>query len=377
MSHVVLAPDKFKGTLSAAQAAAHLAAGLERASPGLRVIRLPVADGGDGTVDAAVAAGYRRAEAEVQGPSGEPVSAAFAFGDGTAVIESAQAAGLGRLPGGVPAPLTASSRGVGELILAAAGLGARRVVLGLGGVASTDGGAGLVTALGARLLDESGAELPPGGAALARLARIDRSGLRDLAGTDVVVATDVDNPLLGACGAAAVYAPQKGASPPDVICLERGLARWADVAERALGRVSRDCPGSGAAGGLGFAALAFLGATMRPGIEVMLGLLSFATRLPGARLVVTGEGALDAQTLHGKAPAGVARATAAHAPGVPVVAVAGTCSLSPDQLRSAGLARAYALADIEPDPVRCREQAGPLLEELAGRVAHDWLGRTD
>jgi glycerate 2-kinase len=163
MSHVVLAPDKFKGTLSAAQAAAHLAAGLERARPGLRVVPLPVADGGDGTVDAAVAAGYERAGAEVRGPAGEPVSAAFAFGGGIAVIESAQAAGLGRLPGGVPAPLTASSRGVGQLILAAAGLGAKRIVLGLGGVASTDGGAGLVTALGARLLDDSGAELPPGG----------------------------------------------------------------------------------------------------------------------------------------------------------------------------------------------------------------------
>ena len=282
---MVLAPDKFKGTLTAAQAAAHLAAGLQRARPGLRVIRLPVADGGDGTVDAAVAAGYQRAEAEVQGPTGELVRAAFAVGDGTVIIESAQAAGLGRLPGSVPAPLTASSRGVGELILAAAALGAKRIVLGLGGVASTDGGAGMVAALGARLLDESGAELPPGGAALARLARIDLSGMADLAGLGVVAATDVDNPLLGERGAAAVYAPQKGASAPDVACLERGLARWADVAERALGRVSRHDPGAGAAGGLGFAALAFLGATMRPGIEVMLGLHSFAARLAGAGLV--------------------------------------------------------------------------------------------
>jgi glycerate kinase len=373
--HVLLAPDKFKGTLTAAQAAAHLAAGLERARPGLRTVRLPVADGGEGTVEAAVAAGYRRAEAEVAGPAGPRVRAAFASRDGTAVIESAQAAGLARLPGRVPAPLTASSRGVGELIAAAADSGARRIVLGLGGVACTDGGAGLLAALGARLLDESGAELPPGGAALARLDRIDLSGLRPLAGAEVVVATDVDNPLLGEHGAAAVYAPQKGASPSDVACLERGLARWADVAERALGQVSRDRAGAGAAGGLGFAALAFLGATVRPGIEVMLGLLSFADQLPGARLVITGEGALDAQTLRGKAPAGVARATAAHAPGVPVIAVAGTCSLSAGQLRSAGFARAYALADLEPDPARSREQAGPLLEELAGWVARDWMTR--
>jgi glycerate kinase len=230
-----------------------------------------------------------------------------------------------------------------------------------------------MTALGARLLDESGAELPPGGAALARLHRIDLSRLRDLSGTEVIAATDVDNPLLGERGAAAVYGPQKGASAQDVTLLEDGLSRWADVAERTLGRRVRDEPGAGAAGGLGFAALAFLGATTRPGIELLLDLLSFASHLRGARLVITGEGALDRQTLHGKAPAGVARATAAAAPGVPVVAVAGICSLTPDQLRSAGISAAYALADIEPDLARCREQAGPLLENLAVNVARDWI----
>jgi glycerate kinase len=373
MNHVVIAPDKFKGTLTAAQAAAHVAAGLVRARPGLQVIQVPVADGGDGTVDAAVAAGYRRVEARVSGPTGRPVTAAFAFRGGTAIIESAQACGLSRLPGGEPAPLTASSRGVGDLILAATGMGAKRIVLGLGGVASTDGGAGLATALGARLLDESGAELPPGGAALTRLHRIDLSGLRVLDGTDFVVATDVDNPLLGDRGAAAVYSPQKGASAQDVRYLEDGLDRWADVAEQALGQVRRHDRGAGAAGGLGFAALAFLDATMRPGIEVMLDLLSFTDQLPGARLVVTGEGALDTQTLHGKAPAGVARMTAAAAPGLPVIAVAGVCSLTTAQLLSAGIARAYALADIEPDSRRCRTQAGPLLEDLAGRIARDWI----
>jgi glycerate kinase len=246
-------------------------------------------------------------------------------------------------------------------------------VLGLGGVACTDGGAGLVTALGARLLDESGAELPPGGAALARLNRIDVSGLKDLSGTDVIAATDVDNPLLGERGAAAVYAPQKGASAQDVTTLEDALARWADVTERTLGRGMRDDPGAGAAGGLGFAALAFLGASVRPGIELLLELLSFPGHLPGARLVITGEGALDTQTLHGKAPAGVARVTAAAAPGLPVVAVAGICSLTDDQLRSAGISAAYALADIEPDLTRCREQAGPLLEDLTARLARDWI----
>ena len=373
MSHVVIAPDKFKGTLTAPQVAAHVAAGLDRACPGLKTVQVPVADGGDGTVDAAEAAGYRRVEIGVRGPTGKPVTASFALLDGTAIIESAQACGLTRLPGGVPAPLTATSRGVGELILAAIRMRAKRIVLGLGGVACTDGGAGLVTALGGKLVDESGLELPPGGAALDRLDRIDVSKLRDLSGTEVIAATDVDNPLLGPRGAAAVYAPQKGASPEDVTILENGLARWADVAEQTLGFRERDERGAGAAGGLGFAALGFLSATMQPGIELMLDLISFTGHLSGARLVITGEGALDTQTLHGKAPAGVARAAAAAAPDLPVVAVAGVCSLTAGQLRSAGLARAYALADIEPDLARCRDQAGPLLEELAGSIARDWI----
>jgi glycerate 2-kinase len=374
VSHVVIAPDKFKGTLTAVQVAARVAAGLQRACPGLLTVQVPVADGGDGTVAAAEAAGYRRIEIEVRGPTGRPVTAAFAFAEGTAVIESAQACGLDRLPGGAPAPLTASSYGVGELITAASTMRAKQIVLGLGGVASTDGGAGLVTALGARLLDESGAELPPGGAALARLDRIDLSQLQDLSRTEVIMATDVDNPLLGELGAAAVYSPQKGASAEDVRFLEDGLARWADLTEQTLGLVRRHDHGAGAAGGLGFAALAFLGATMRPGIELMLDLASFAARLAGARLVITGEGALDTQTLHGKAPAGVARATAAAAPDLPVIAVAGMCSLTADQLRSVGIRRAYALTDIELDLGRCRSQAGPLLEDLAGRVARDWIG---
>jgi glycerate kinase len=351
--------------------------------PDLAAVQVPVADGGDGTVDAAEAAGYRRVEIGVRGPTGKPVNASFALLDETAVVESAQACGLARLPGGERAPLTATSRGAGELILAAVRMRAKRIVLGLGGVACTDGGAGLVTALGGRLLDSSGIELPPGGAALATLDRVDVRRLRDLGGAEVIAATDVDNPLLGPHGAAAVYGPQKGASPRDVTLLEQGLARWADVAEKSFGFAKRDEPGAGAAGGLGFAVLGFLGAGTQPGIGLMLDLLSFAGHLPGARLVVTGEGALDEQTLHGKAPAGVARAAAtagglgksdtAADPDLPVVAVCGVSSLSPEQLSSAGITRAYALTDIEPDLTRCREQAGPLLEDLAERVAQDWL----
>jgi glycerate kinase len=384
MSHVLVAPDKFKGTLTAGQVAGHLAAGLERVRPGLGIVQVPVADGGDGTVDAAEAGGYRPIEMGVRGPTGKAITAAFAFADGTAVIEAAAASGLALLPDGDPAPLTAHTRGVGELILTAARMRAKRIVLGLGGVATTDGGSGMVRAFGARLLDSAGVELPAGGGALARLAELDLSKLRDLSGTEFVVANDVDNPLLGPHGAAAVYGPQKGATPADVAVLEEGLTRWADVVEGTLGGADqvpggadqvpggsyRDVPGAGAAGGLGFAALAFLGATSRPGIELMLELISFGSHLDNASLVITGEGALDAQSLRGKAPVGVARASG---PDVPVVAVCGICSLTPDELRAAGISRAYALTDIEPDIDRCRANPGPLLETLAAQIAADWL----
>jgi glycerate kinase len=387
MSWVLIAPDKFKGTLTATQVAAHVAAGLEKARPGVSTVLVPVADGGDGTVDAAVAAGYRRIEIGVRGPTSKPVSAAFALDGTTAVIEAAQACGLSLLPDGEFAPLTATTRGVGELILAAVRMRATRIVLGLGGTATTDGGAGFVVALGGRLYDSEHHELPPGGGSLGPLDQLDLSGI------EFIVATDVDNPLLGPDGAAAVYGPQKGAAEADVETLEAGLTRWADAVE-ALGRDGlggeaatgpgpgsgpdpgsirrlRDIPGAGAAGGLGFAAMAFLGARVEPGISLLLNLLSFPSRLEGASLVITGEGALDEQTLRGKAPAGVARVAAEHS--VPVVAVAGMTSLSPGQLATAHIERAYALTDIEPDVARCRSEAGPLLESLASKIADDWL----
>ena len=374
-SRVLIAPDKFKGSLTAAEVAARLSAGLAKAGFDGELVSVPVADGGDGTVDAAVAAGYQRIEVPVSGPTGQRVTASFALRRRVAVIEAAQACGLVLLPPGELAPLTATTRGVGELIRAAAGHGATRIVLGIGGSATTDGGAGLLQALGVRLTDETGAELPPGGAALARLAALDRSGLADLPGIDFELASDVDNPLLGPSGAAAVYGPQKGASPQDVAALEAGLARWADVAEAAVaGPPARDADGAGAAGGLGFCALLFLGARMRPGIELLLELASFSDRLDGARLVITGEGSMDEQTLRGKAPVGVVRAVAAHDSALPVVAVAGRLSLTEEELTGAGIAAAYALTDLEPDVGRCIENAGPLLERLAGRVAADWLG---
>ena len=369
---VVVAPDKFKGSLTAAQVAARVAAGLARAAPGVDVVQVPVADGGDGTLEAALSAGYRRVEVRAEGPTGEPVDTAYAERDRVAVVELADVSGLGRLPGGRLAARTASSYGTGQVIAAALDAGCRRVVLGIGGSACTDGGAGMVQALGGRLSDARGEEVGRGGGALGAVRSLDLAGLHPaLSSAEVVVASDVDNPLLGPRGAAAVYGPQKGASPADLAELDAALARWADAVRRATGLDLAGAPGAGAAGGVGFAAVAVLGATLQPGIDLILDLVGFPAALAGAGLVITGEGSLDDQTLHGKAPAGVA--AAARSAGVPVVAVAGRSLLAPADLQAAGIQAAYALTDLEPDPGRCMAEAGPLLELLAARVASDRL----
>ncbi len=372
---VLVAPDKFKGSMRASDVAAHVAAGIREHSPGTEVLAVPVADGGDGTLDAAVAAGFHLVPVTAAGPTGEPVRTGYARQDRTAVVELADACGLVRLPGGVLAPLTASSVGFGQVIAAALDAGCRRLVLAIGGSASTDGGAGMLTALGARILDADGQPVPDGGGGLEHVAAVDLTGLHPaLAETDGVLASDVDNPLLGDHGAAAVYGPQKGATPDDVARLDGALQVWSGALARALGVAAGDgghpaatVPGAGAAGGVGFAAVAVLNATARPGIDLMLELTGFAAHLDGADLVVTGEGSLDEQTLHGKAPAGVA--AAARAAGVPVVAVAGRNLLSTDQLTAAGVRQAYALTDIESDVQRCIDDPGPLLERLGRRIA--------
>ncbi|MEU8804282.1 glycerate kinase [Spirillospora sp. NPDC048819] len=370
MSHVVVAPDKFKGSLTARRVAGHVAAGLRVAAPGLDVVELPVADGGDGTVDAALSAGFRSVPVIAEGPTGEPVTTAFALRDGVAVVEMADVSGLSRLPGGRLDPLRAGSRGTGQVVRAALDAGARTVVLGLGGSASTDGGAGLAQALGARVRRDDGRDVERGGAGLLDVAEVDLRGLHPkIADTEFIVACDVDNPLLGPRGAAAVYGPQKGAGPGDVAVLDRALARWAAQVARATGADHAATPGAGAAGGVGFAALALLGAAPRPGIDIVLELVGYADRLRGARLVITGEGSLDEQTLSGKAPAGVA-AAAARA-GVPVAAVAGRTTLAAPDLAAAGISRVYALSDLEPDRRRSMTEAGPLLERLAARLAAD------
>ncbi|WP_338486290.1 glycerate kinase [Streptomyces sp. SCSIO 75703] len=372
---VLVAADKFKGSLTAVEVARRVTAGLRRVRPDLVVEALPVADGGDGTVAAAVAAGFARRTVRVAGPLGDEVTAAFALRGSTAVVEMAEASGLQRLPEGVLAPLTASTHGSGELLRAALDAGARTIVFGVGGSATTDGGAGMLSALGARFLDAAGEPVAPGGGGLAALASADLSGLdARLSSVELVLASDVDNPLTGPKGAPAVYGPQKGASPEDVARLDAALARFAEVLGTAVGPRAAEyaaSPGAGAAGGLGYGAM-LLGARFRPGIEVMLDVLGFAPALDRADLVITGEGSLDAQTLHGKAPAGVA--AAARAAGKEVVAVCGRLALTPEVLAGAGIARAYALTDVEPDVARCIAEAGPLLERVAERIARDLDG---
>lgn len=373
---VLVAADKFKGSLTAVEVAERVAAGLRRVVPDVRLEALPVADGGDGTVAAAVAAGFERREVRVAGPLGAEVTAAYALREGTAVVEMAEASGLHRLPGGVLAPLTASTRGSGELLRAALDAGARTIVFGVGGSATTDGGAGMLAALGARFLDADGRPVAPGGGGLARLASADLSGLDPrLADVELVLASDVDNPLTGPKGAPAVYGPQKGASPDDVTALDAALGHFAKVLEGTEGVGARAAgyaasPGAGAAGGIGFGAM-LLGARFRPGIEVMLDVLGFAPALERADLVITGEGSLDEQTLHGKAPAGVA--AAARAAGKEVVAVCGRLALPAEALGRAGIRRAYPLTDVEPDVAKCIADAGPILERVAEAVARDFV----
>ncbi|MFF8506604.1 glycerate kinase [Streptomyces sp. NPDC015492] len=374
VAHVLVAADKFKGSLTAVQVAERVTAGLRRVVPELTVETLPVADGGDGTVAAAVAAGFERREVRVTGPLGEPVTAAFALRDTTAVVEMAEASGLQLLPDGVFAPLTATTYGSGELLRAALDAGATTLVFGVGGSATTDGGAGMLAALGARFLDASGAPVGPGGAALADLATADLTGLDPrFASVDLILASDVDNPLTGPKGAPAVYGPQKGASPEDVRTLDAALAHFATVLEKAVGPKAAEAavaPGAGGAGGIGYGAL-ILGASFRPGIELMLEVLGFAPALERATLVITGEGSLDEQTLHGKAPAGVA--AAARAAGKEVVAVCGRLALSGEALGKAGIRRAYPLTALEPDPAKSMPNAGPLLEDVSATIAEDFL----
>lgn len=369
---VVIAPDSFKGAATAREVANAIAAGLLRVTPELDVVTRPMADGGEGTVEALVdGTGGQIITETVTGPLGEPVSARYGLlGDGeTAVIEMAAAAGLPLVPADRRDPRVTTTFGVGELVSRALDRGARRLILGIGGSATNDGGAGFAQALGARLLDAEGRPLPPGGAALSRLDRIDVAGLDPrLRQVRCLVACDVDNPLTGPRGAAAVFGPQKGATPATVAELDAALARFAAVVARDLGVEIGDRPGAGAAGGLGGGLLAFCNADLRPGVEIVIEATGLRTALVDADLVITGEGRLDGQTMSGKTPFGVLRAARqVRGADVPVILLGGSIGPGAETLYEHG---ATALVPIAPGPIALADamaQTPRLLADAAER----------
>ncbi|SFN91782.1 glycerate kinase [Geodermatophilus obscurus] len=369
---IVVAPDKFKGSLTAAAAASAMADGCRAALPGCRVTAVPVADGGDGTVDVLLEAGGTRIERMVTGPLGGPVVASLAVLGDTVYVETAQACGLRYVPAPDPGTARAATTyGVGELVRAALDLGHRRLVLGLGGSATTDGGAGMAEALGARLLDDAGRDVPAGGAGLVRLQTVDVAGLDPrLREAEVVLACDVDNPLAGPRGAAPVFGPQKGADAATVAELDAALAHYGRRLAACLGTAVAERPGAGAAGGLGAGAMAFLGARATSGIDLLLDLLGLPGALADADLVVIGEGHLDEQSLAGKAPLGVARMARRH--GADVVAVAGQVSAGPEALAAAGVGAAHALADRASGIEDAVRRAGELLTLTTAEAVRHW-----
>jgi glycerate 2-kinase len=350
---ILIAPDKFKGSLTAAEAAAAIAEGALRVYPDAVATQFPIADGGEGTLEAAVAAGYEERLNAVVGPILAPLGAAWAIntsdaGKVTAVIETAQASGLADMEPTPANALRAHSYGCGQLIAAALDAGATEIVLGLGGSAMTDGGSGALRALGLKPLDAAGNVVPLGGGSLADVVALDASGVDPrLAATTFRIAVDVRNPLFGTLGAAHVFAPQKGADPDAVELLDAGLRNWASVLREATGR-DVNVPGAGAAGGFPASFLAFTDATLEGGFALVAGLTGLARQLGEADLVITGEGSMDSQSLTGKAP--IALADAARERGIPVIVVAGRILVTPEDLAGHGVVAAAQLLDVAPSP---------------------------
>jgi glycerate kinase len=366
---IIIAPNAFKGSLSALDAAEAIGEGIRAAAADADLVLVPIADGGDGTVEALVAAtqGERRT-LRVRGPLGDPVDADYGLIDGgsTAVIEMAKAAGLALVPSAKRDPRITTTYGVGELLQRAYDEGARHFIVGIGGSATNDGGAGMAQALGYHLLDESGHELPPGGLALKRLARIHVGGVHARwKEAEVDVACDVTNPLTGPSGASAVYGPQKGATPAMVAELDAALEHFAEIVRRDLGVDVEQLPGAGAAGGLGAGMVAFTGARLRPGAEMVMEAVRLDERLAGAHLVITGEGRLDSQTARfGKGPAAVARH--ARRAGIPVVAIGGSVA---DEVELRLLFDGLAATAVEPWTLEeAIAQARPLLVLASTRL---------
>lgn len=374
---VVVAPDSFKGCLTALEVGEALKAGILSVCAKADVDVVPMADGGEGTVRSLVdASGGQVLSAEVLDPLGRPVIAEYGLmGDGyTAVIEMAAASGLPLLADHERNPAITSTYGTGQLIKAALDRGAKRLIVGIGGSATNDGGAGMAQALGARLLDAAGRDIGLGGEALSSLASIDVSGMdRRLAGTEVIVACDVTNPLTGPEGASAVYGPQKGATPDMVARLDSALAHYAEVVREQLHVDVERSEGAGAAGGLGAGLMAFLHALLRPGVEIVIEATHLAERMVGADLVLTGEGRLDSQTKRGKTPMGVARV--ARQMGIPVVGVAGQVSADADELHDLGFAALIGITDGPMTLAESLQHAEILLHRTGARIMR--LARLD
>ncbi|HYQ52393.1 MAG TPA: glycerate kinase [Pseudomonas sp.] len=371
---IVIAPDSFKDSLDAAGVAHAIAAGLAEALPEAELVECPMADGGEGTMEAIVAASHGQLRRQtVRGPLGQNVEAGWGWlaESRTAIIEMAQASGIQLVPSGQRDACRSSTWGTGELMAAALAAGAERIVLAIGGSATNDGGSGMLRALGLRLLDADDQPLEQGGLALARLARIDASDFDPrLAEVQIEVAADVDNPLCGPNGASAIFGPQKGANPEQVQALDQALRHFADHCAQLLGEDVREFPGCGAAGGMGFAAKAFMGAQFRPGVEVVAELAGLDALVQGADLVITGEGRFDAQTLRGKTPMGVARVAKRH--GVPVVVLAGTLGEGYQQLHAHGIDAAFALASGPMSLQQACADAGALLQARAEEIGRLW-----
>ena len=369
--HILIAPDSYKGSLTALEVAQAMEEGAKRVFPDATFDLVPIADGGEGTVDALVAAtnGQFR-ETTVTGPMRKPVKAKWGvFGDGkTAVIEMATASGLPLLAPDERDPLNACTCGTGELVLAALDEGVSTIILGIGGSATNDGGMGFARVLGAKFYDKAGKELPPGGAALANLASIDISGLDPrLKNVEIRVACDVDNPLCGPRGASAVFGPQKGATPALVQQLDAALGVYAKVAAEATGKTTvAELAGAGAAGGLGAALLFFTDATLMPGVTLVLGAVGFDARVKKADIVFTGEGRTDFQTAYGKAPAGVAQAAKKYS--LPVVCLSGGIGDGADDVLVQGIDAVFSIA---PGPISlqdCLANGESLLRNAAERI---------
>ncbi|MGO1394315.1 MAG: glycerate kinase [Halomonas sp.] len=375
--NVLLCPDSFKDALSAQDAATAMARGVQRATPAAQVQCCPLADGGEGSLDALIAAtGAERRQLNVQDALGRPRQAAWGWlsSQRTAFIELAEASGLQHLAADERNALHTSTYGVGELLLAALDQGAEKALLLLGGSATNDAGAGMLQALGARCLDQHHRPLPPGGAALSQLARLDLERLDPrLARLTLEAAVDVDNPLLGERGASAVFGPQKGASPEEVEQLDRALGRFADISAQTLGDDYRNLPGAGAAGGMGFAAKAFLKATLKPGIEMIMQQADMATLLARADLVITGEGRLDGQSLSGKTPIGVSRA--AKRLNKPVIVLAGSLGDGWQACFDEGVTAAFALADGPMTLTDALPRTAELLEGRCESLLRLWAQR--